>query len=229
MSRGVRVCSRRGQIDAACEIGRAAPVEGERVAHLEKWGPDGHDVVPLDRDRLSVGKSPDCDVAMSSDTAVSRVHLLLEHVSGSWCVTDLGSRNGTFVNGERLFGPKTLRDRDELTIGHSRLVFSDRSPHEPSTDAVDPPPQLTSRERDVLVELCRPLLQGDVFVQPASVHEIAQRLFVVDAAVKQHLSRLYDKFRIHDEAGTTRRVRLANAAVQTGSVTMADLRKGKGT
>jgi len=197
------------------------------MAHLEVWGPQGHDVVGLDGDRLTVGKSNDCDITLTADAAVSRVHLTLEHVGGSWLVSDLGSRNGTSVNGARLFGPKPLRDKDELTIGHTRLVFYDRAvPRSTSTEAVEPPPGLTARERDVLIELCRPLLQGDVFVEPASVHEIAQRLVVVDAAVKQHLGRLYDKFGIDEGEGASRRVKLANAAVVSGAVTLADLRRG---
>jgi DNA-binding NarL/FixJ family response regulator len=66
------------------------------------------------------------------------------------------------------------------------------------------------------------MLQGDVFTEPASIREIATRLTVSDAAVKQHLQHLYDKFRIHEP--DRRRARLANEALRTGAVTIADLR-----
>ena len=57
-------------------------------------------------------------------------------------------------------------------------------------------PDLTRRELDVLVALCRPAATAQVCVEPASVREIAHEFVVTDAAVKQHLQHLYDKFGI---------------------------------
>ena len=74
---------------------------------------------------------------------------------------------------------------------------------------------LTRREKDVLAALCRPLFGDDVVAQPASVREIAAELVVTDAAVKQHLLHLYDKFAIA-EGGERRRVSLARAAIGLG-------------
>jgi hypothetical protein len=53
------------------------------------------------------------------------------------------------------------------------------------------PPELTRREHDVLVALCRPALDGELFTEPASVREIAAALVVTEAAVKQHLGNLW--------------------------------------
>ena len=78
-------------------------------------------------------------------------------------------------------------------------------------------------ERRVLVELCRPLVSHNTFQPPASVREIAARLFVGKNAVQAHLANLYDKFGIYDEGVGGRRVVLANEAVQRGAVTIADL------
>jgi len=83
-------------------------------------------------------------------------------------------------------------------------------------------PELTRRERDVLVALCRPLLDGEVFTTPASVREIAAALVVTDAAVKQHLLHLYDKFEI-PETGGNRRVALAREAARRAVVSLDDL------
>lgn len=83
-------------------------------------------------------------------------------------------------------------------------------------------PALTRRERDVLVELCRPMLGAEAFKEPASTRRIAEALVVSDAAVKQHLLRLYDKFDVY-EAAERRRVKLANEAVRRGAVSVADL------
>jgi tetratricopeptide (TPR) repeat protein len=83
-------------------------------------------------------------------------------------------------------------------------------------------PDLTRRERDVLIALCRPALEGEVFTEPASVGQIAAALVVTDAAVKQHLSHLYDKFAIA-ETGERRRVRLAREAIRRGAVTLGEI------
>ena len=84
-------------------------------------------------------------------------------------------------------------------------------------------PEVTRRERDVLVALCRPLKDDEVFTSPASVHEIAGALVVTDAAVKQHLAHLYDKFEIR-EAGAKRRLALAREAIRLQVVSLDDLR-----
>ena len=73
----------------------------------------------------------------------------------------------------------------------------------------------------MLVVLCRPLLDRDLFTEPASIREIAVALVVSEAAVKQHLTRLYDKFDV--DAADHRRARLANEALRRGAVTLSDL------
>jgi tetratricopeptide (TPR) repeat protein len=75
----------------------------------------------------------------------------------------------------------------------------------------------------VLLALCRPLKDDEVFTSPASVHEIAGALVVTDAAVKQHLAHLYEKFEIR-ETGAKRRLALAREAIRLGVVSLDDLR-----
>ncbi|MET0145075.1 MAG: FHA domain-containing protein [Ilumatobacteraceae bacterium] len=196
------------------------------MATLERFGPAGHDLVVLEavRGSISVGKSPDNDLVIDADPAVSRVHATLERVGPAWCVTDLGSTNGTIVNGERVFAPRTLFDRDEIVVGRTRLVLRDPSARGDVTTApLRSPPARTPAEQRVLVELCRPVLSGQAFTPPSSVRAVADALFVTESAVKQHLDRLYDKFAILADVGGSRRVLLANEAIQTGAVTMRDL------
>jgi tetratricopeptide (TPR) repeat protein len=78
-------------------------------------------------------------------------------------------------------------------------------------------PRLTHREHDVLAVLCKPPVPGSTFTEPASIHAIADTLGISDAAVKQHLIHLYDKFDI-PEGEERRRVRLANMALSEGAV-----------
>ncbi|HZO78238.1 MAG TPA: hypothetical protein VFB39_09360 [Solirubrobacteraceae bacterium] len=83
-------------------------------------------------------------------------------------------------------------------------------------------PEITPRERDVLVALCRPATSSELFVEPSSVREIASLLEVSEAAVKQHLLNLYEKFEIVD-GDERRRVALARTAMRTGVVGVGDL------
>jgi hypothetical protein len=191
---------------------------------LETWQP-GPELVPLNGDRVTIGKDPSNDVAIAADGTVSRLHAVLERFSSGWVLRDLGSRNGTFVNGERVFSERVLRPGDEIRCGQSRLVYrADASqPQVTATEAAQPAPQLTHREREVLLALCAPLLRGSLFTEPASVRDVAAELFVTEAAVRQHLLRLYEKFAV-PEGAERRRVQLANEAITRGAVTVADLR-----
>jgi pSer/pThr/pTyr-binding forkhead associated (FHA) protein len=170
---------------------------------------------------MTVGSLESNDVVVDSE-GVSRVHAAFERFGDTWIVRDLGSRNGTFVNGSRIIGEHALHSGDEILLGRLRLLF-----HGPArgtaTAAIASPPQLTPRERDVLLALCRPLLTGDAFTEPASTRSIAVELVVSEAAVKQHLSRLYVKFDVSTQ-DERRRVQLANAAVARGAVRLGDLR-----
>jgi pSer/pThr/pTyr-binding forkhead associated (FHA) protein len=197
------------------------------VALLDISGLDGRESVTLDGERVTIGKNDDLDVVIADDPSVSRVHAVLERISGGrWLIRDVGSTNGTLVNGERILGERVLRDDDEIILGRTRLRFCDRTlAGESSTERTGAKPRLTPKEHDVLVELCRPVMSGRAFTQPATVREVADRLFVTEAAVKQHLGHLYDKFGIMEEDdGVPRRARLANAALETGAVTMSDIK-----
>lgn len=68
----------------------------------------------------------------------------------------------------------------------------------------------------MLTALCQPALSEEAFVAPATARDIAEALVVTEAAVKQHLLRLYQKFRIPE--GQNRRTRLANEVVALGLV-----------
>jgi predicted component of type VI protein secretion system len=175
-------------------------------------------------DRITIGKAAENDISLADDAAASHLHAVLERFPAGWCVTDLGSSNGTWVNGHRVLALHRVRHGDEVRIGHSRLLVRDSdAPPEVTTDVEEAPPSLTPRERDVLVALCRPLLDRDMFTQPAPTRAIAEELVVTPAAVKQHLANLYDKFGITGEEAD-RRVTLANEALRRGAVGITDLR-----
>jgi hypothetical protein len=68
---------------------------------------------------LRIGRSSSCDL-MLSDPTVSRRHARLIHRGGKWVLQDLGSTNGTALNGRKV-GRCELRPGDELLLGHARL------------------------------------------------------------------------------------------------------------
>lgn len=193
-------------------------------AYLEVHRPAGRDVVVLAGRRVVLGRDQDSDVALSGDNAVSRLHAVLEPVGSGWSVRDLGSANGTTVNGERILAEHRLRSGDEIRVGRSILVYRESViVSGPATERIEAPPGLTARERDVLVALCHPLLSADIFTEPASTSQIALVLAISEAAVRQHLARLYDKFGVY-EGDVHPRLRLANEAIRRGAVRLSDLR-----
>jgi hypothetical protein len=175
-------------------------------------------MMPLREDVTTIGRGRSVDVRLA-DPSVSRLHAEIIRRGPYAYVTDLGlSRNGTRVNG-RLVARRLLEDGDVLSFGAARCRVLGIA-GEDFTAEVElrrpSAPELTRRELDVLTSLCRPALSDEAFVAPATAREIAADLVVTEAAVKQHLLRLYQKFRIPE--GSNRRVRLANEVVALGIV-----------
>lgn len=81
----------------------------------------------LERDRVvTIGRAVDVDLSLSWDRSVSSVHAEVNRVGPRWVITDEGiSRNGTFVNGERVSGRRRLAHGDAIQIGHTTLIFAD--------------------------------------------------------------------------------------------------------
>src|SRR3954466_8531675 len=154
-------------------------------AELEVWSLGGGTPVALDADRCTLGKGAENDVVLAGDPTASQLHAVLERFPAGWCVTDVGSSNGTYLNGERLWAQQRLRHGDEMRIGRTRLLFRNSNDVGRSvTEAEAASPVVTKREREGLGGLCRPLLDRDLFTEPASIKEIASDLVVSEAAVK---------------------------------------------
>lgn len=80
-------------------------------------------VFDLAADSITVGRDPSNMIALTEDTAVSRMHAQIMKSSGAVTITDIGSSNGTFVNGMRITSPHPLMNGDELQIGGSKFRF----------------------------------------------------------------------------------------------------------
>lgn len=79
---------------------------------------------PLQGDRLTVGRRPDCDIFLD-DVTVSRDHAVIVARGDEHYLDDLGSLNGTYVNRRRIESHR-LSDGDELQIGKYKLAFLSR-------------------------------------------------------------------------------------------------------
>ena len=83
--------------------------------------------LPLDRERYTLGRSSANELCYPEDAGLSRQHLAIEKDGDTWLVRDLGSKNGTFVNGVRITSPFPLGKNDRVTAGHIALDFGENS------------------------------------------------------------------------------------------------------
>jgi hypothetical protein len=71
---------------------------------------------------VTLGRSRQCDVVLD-DASVSRQHAEIRPRGGSWVLTDLGSTNGSCLNGRRIDSPELVKPGDEIELGTSLIKF----------------------------------------------------------------------------------------------------------
>lgn len=216
----------------------ATPTELQQVLEAERAGlpflamrDDGGalHLHPLDEraGRVAIGRHPAAGVPITWDDQVSGLHAEVERLGGEWTVADDGlSRNGTFVNGQRLRGRHRLRDGDRIRVGRTviavRVPTASRVAHTAVANVDVSNYQLSPAQRRVLVALCRPCQEGS-FAAPASNQEIAAELFLSTDTVKMHLRALFAKFGLDGEPQNQKRAKLAESALHYGLISAADL------
>jgi pSer/pThr/pTyr-binding forkhead associated (FHA) protein len=108
---------------APSQLERSAPAPSGRLVvvdskALEPGGSFQTGAVPL-----TIGRANDNGIALEGDDFASGHHARIEAQRDGVWVTDLGSTNGTFVNGDRLDGRRRLHDGDVVQIGDTELRF----------------------------------------------------------------------------------------------------------
>lgn len=110
---------------------------------IVRTGPNPGMVFELTKDVTMFGRDVTSDIVLG-DSEVSRQHARITHTAGGYVLEDLGSTNGTFVNGERLMAPQVLNPGDLIGFGEIvTLTFDAVSPDAAATIAshVVSPPQ----------------------------------------------------------------------------------------
>lgn len=114
---------------AAPEAGPSVPVAAiaapEGGASAQLIGKDGVTTHTLMSERVTFGRRSSSDVVMKEDSYISGSHAEIVFQDGTFILTDVGSTNGTFVNGKRLEpnAPVRLKDGDDVTMGTTDFVF----------------------------------------------------------------------------------------------------------
>ncbi len=99
----------KGKIDSTMLKLHITPAEGEPFEY------------PVDTDSLVIGRSSRCDLAVA-DRCLSRQHLRLFQADGQWMVEDLGSRNGTRINGALISKPEAIHAGDAIAVSTSLIM-----------------------------------------------------------------------------------------------------------
>ncbi|MFP5346752.1 MAG: FHA domain-containing protein [Actinomycetes bacterium] len=181
-----------------------------------------------DRTSVTIGRGSASLLRLAWDERVSRVHALLEMVGHDWTLVDDGlSRNGTFLNGERLSGRRRLRDGDTFVIGSTSFRYRDggaaTSQRTKVGEQLVTAASLSPTQRQIVTALCRPYKHDDPYATPASNQQIADELFLSVDAVKTHLRTLFQKFHIEDLPQNQKRVKLVERVLGLGIVSRRDL------
>ncbi len=106
------------------------------MAHLQilKGGKPGR--VDLGNERVLMGRSPECQMVLDTG-AVSRHHAQIYRQGSSYVIEDMNSRNGTFVNGNRITGPTPLADNARIKICEYLFTYHADAPKPPSKPAIN--------------------------------------------------------------------------------------------
>ncbi len=210
-----------------------AQIEAERAGRpflVFRDGEDRQAIVAIEpgATELWVGRGDSADVRLGWDEEVSALHAQIEVVRDECTLVDDGlSRNGSFVNEERVHGRRRLLDGDAIRFGRTAVLF--RRPGESAPEATvvaaETPAaaSVSPAQRRVLVALCRPYKDGASFATPATNQEIGAELHLGVDAVKTHMRALFEKLEVGDLPQNQKRAALVQRALETGIVTRREL------
>jgi sigma-B regulation protein RsbU (phosphoserine phosphatase) len=194
--------------------------------------PDGSThTIRLDKERMTLGRSAANELSFTDDHGLSRQHLAFERVGRLWQVHDLGSKNGTLVNGIRITTPTKLEPGDRVSAGHlvisfaepapgltrETVVFVDSSPETPSSSTVITSLEgLLDRENEGAPRSGRP--NGELL--HAQALAIASRELAVDRPLSELFKVIMDQ--------SLQAVKASRGLVMTAEPTGLEIREARG-
>lgn len=211
-----------------------AQIEAEREGRPFLVFRDGEDAqvivaVAVGADELWVGRSESADVRLHWDEEVSALHAQIEVVRDECTLVDDGlSRNGSFVNEERVHGRRHLRDGDTIRFGRTGVLYRRPGAGGGSEETVvaseaAAAATISPAQRKVLLALCRPYKDGGSFATPATNQEIGAELHLSVDAVKTHMRALFEKLGVGDLPQNQKRAALVERALNSGVVVQREL------
>jgi predicted component of type VI protein secretion system len=180
-------------------------------------------------DELWVGRGESADVRLHWDEEVSALHAQIEVVRDECTLVDDGlSRNGSFVNEDRVHGRRHLRDGDTIRFGRTAVHYRRPGAARCSEETViaseaQAAATISPAQRKVLLALCRPYKDGGNFATPATNQEIGAELHLSVDAVKTHMRALFEKLGVGDLPQNQKRAAVVERALQAGVVNRRDL------
>ncbi len=102
-----------------------------------RTGPNPGKAFTLSKNEIIIGRDINADVVLNT-AEVSRRHARLHLDGGNYVVEDLGSTNGTFINGQRLVIPTVLRTGDIIMLGEAATLVYEASQYDPNATVISP-------------------------------------------------------------------------------------------
>ena len=104
---------------------------------IMRTGPTPGATYTLEGDQLNIGRDSTNEITIN-DAEVSRRHARLTFQGGKYVLEDLGSTNGSFVNGQRLAGPRVLKDGEVVSFGEQIVLVFEVKANDPGATMVSP-------------------------------------------------------------------------------------------
>ncbi len=104
---------------------------------IMRSGPTPGAAFTLEGDQMSIGRDSTNDIVIN-DAEISRRHARLTFQGGKFVLEDLGSTNGTFVNGQRLAGPRVLKAGEVVSFGEQIVLVFEASTFDPAATVASP-------------------------------------------------------------------------------------------
>jgi general secretion pathway protein E len=150
------------------------------MAFLEVKSPRGVERLELEAGvAISVGRSRENSLKNEADDSMSRQHCLFEPAQAGWAVRDLGSRNGTKVNGQRISTPTSLTNGDVVKAGRLEIRFMDPSAAEPRAKMPHVGPDFVRKaeaQRPVTIDESPDEIVSDPLAYEAKLRKIMEAL-----------------------------------------------------